>query len=191
MDKPGEERFLTPQALFGMTQIFRGSNPTASAGVGHGGRSKDRTLHVNDNPSAIRENGAPGGNPGRRDKPAATKEEKNRSLALLGMTFLLAGYKANRPEEGFIAGKACDGEEVLAALGMTGFCAWRVCTRLGLIGFSGHGQEDGAQGEGAVLDIVYFAEEAADFVGSALFVEVGVDETDYGAGGFGLEPIWR
>lgn len=139
----------------------------------------------------MRENGAPGGNPGRRDKPAATKKEKNRSLALLGMTFFLAGYKAHQSAEGFIAGPACDGNEVLAALGMTGFCAWRVCTGLGLIGFSGHGQENGAQGEGAVLDIVYFAEEAADFVGSVLFVEAGVDETDYGAGGFGLEPIGR
>ncbi len=122
---------------------------------------------MNDNPNAIRENGAPGGNPGRRDKPAATS----------GFEF---GWQNGLIEEGF-----------LAALGMTGFCAWRVCTGLGLIGFSGHGQEDGAQGKGAVLDIVHFAEEAADFVGSALFVEAGVDETDYGAGGFGLEPIGR
>jgi hypothetical protein len=51
---------------------------------------------------------------------------------------------------------------------------------LDLLRFSGHGEEDGAKREGAVVDISYGAEEALDFEGSFLFVEAGVDEANYG-----------
>ena len=60
---------------------------------------------------------------------------------------------------------------------------------LGLLGFSGHGEEDGAEGKGPVLDIFYGAEEALDFGGGGLLVEAGVDEANHGARGFWLVPI--
>ena len=78
--------------------------------------------------------------------------------------------------------------------GALGVCAWRGGIGLDLLGLSGHGQEDGAKSERAVLNFFDIAKKAEDVGGSFLFLETGVDETDYGAGGFGLEPIcwqWR
>lgn len=61
-------------------------------------------------------------------------------------------------------------------------------TSLDLLGFSGHGEEDGPEGERAELDVCCSGEEAVDVRGSRLFIETGVDEANDRAGGFGLEP---
>ena len=62
---------------------------------------------------------------------------------------------------------------------------------LDLLGFAGQGQEDGAQGKRAELNVFYGAEDTLNVSGGFLVVEAGIDEANYGAGGFGLKPSWR
>ena len=57
-----------------------------------------------------------------------------------------------------------------------------------LPGFARHRQEDGTKRKGAELNVLGVVKEALDVGASVLVVEAGVDKTNHGTGGFGMEP---